>query len=84
MKLLEKIKEAIKESIEQKREQDKIYKEAYNEAYKKELVVKAKKDAKSRLDPNKKGTIQPMFKQGLVDSEPTKGFTIGDEDGSKR
>jgi len=80
MKLLEKIKEAIKESVEQKREQDKIYKEAYNEAYKKELVVKAKNDAKARLDPNKKRSIQPIFKQGLVDTDESKGFTIGDRD----
>ena len=80
MGIIKSINEFIKAKVEEKKEMDAIYNEAYKEQYKKQLVVKAKNDAKDKLNPNKTKTIKPMFKQGLVDDKPSlDDWSIGDE-----
>ena len=69
-----KVKKKIKETVEHKREMDKVYQKAYDDQYKVSLKQKAKQDAKDKLDPNKKTKAQPMFKQGLIDSDNDKAL----------
>jgi len=80
MGFMTKVNEFIKQKIEEKKQMDQIYKDAYKEEAEKQMIVKAKMDAKSRInpDPNKKKTIKPIFKQGLIDDDNNHNWKMGD------